>query len=112
LIVFHGDRDHTVQHSNAAQIVEQALQAHAAHGVDLTQRSQTRKGVATGGRSYSRAVYADREGRPTIEAWTLHGAGHAWSGGHASGSYTDAAGPDASAEMVRFFLATRPGVRS
>jgi len=46
-----------------------------------------------------------RVGRPLAEQWDLHGAGHAWSGGSAAGSFTDAGGPDASAEMIRFFYA-------
>lgn len=105
VIVFHGDRDHTVQQTNGAHIVQQARDAHGAQAGDAGLRSSTQTGVTSGGRRFSRTVHADPEGQARIESWTLHGAGHAWSGGHASGSYTDSTGPDASAEMVRFFLA-------
>ncbi len=98
-IVFHGDRDHTVQHSNGEHITEQAGQAEH----PLNTRSET--GTAAGGRRYTRQMHADDDGRVRVEQWTVHGAGHAWSGGDAAGSYTDNAGPDASAEMLRFFLA-------
>lgn len=104
VIVFHGDRDHTVQQTNGANIVQQARDAHAAREVDAALRVSTNAGVASGGRRFSRTVHASSDGRACIESWTLHGGGHSWSGGHASGSYTDATGPDASAEMVRFFM--------
>lgn len=105
VIVFHGDRDHTVQASNGALIAQQASEAHAARAQGETLRVQTNTGAAPGGRRFSRSVHTDSEGRAWVEHWTLHGAGHAWSGGHAGASYTDSAGPDASAEMLRFFKA-------
>ena len=105
LIVFHGDRDHTVQQTNGAHIVQQARDAHGAQAGGAGMRVSTQAGVASGGGRFSRTVHADSAGQARIESWTLHGAGHAWSGGHASGSYTDGTGPDASAEMVRFFMA-------
>jgi poly(hydroxyalkanoate) depolymerase family esterase len=107
LIVFHGDRDHTVQQKNGAQIVQQAQEAHNATGEDRMLRVSMQNGIAAGGRHFSRAVYTDAQGQARIENWTLHGAGHAWSGGHASGSFTDGTGPDASAEMVQFFMALK-----
>ena len=105
VIVFHGDRDHTVQQTNGAQIVQQALDAHAAQAGAAGLRLSTHSGVAPGGRRYSRNVHTDAEGQARIESWTVHGAGHAWAGGHASGSFTDSKGPNASAEMLRFFMA-------
>jgi poly(hydroxyalkanoate) depolymerase family esterase len=105
LIVFHGDRDHTVHQKNGAQIVQQAEDAFVAQAGGAELRVNVQEGVAPGGRRFRRAVHTNAAGQTCIEAWTLHGAGHAWSGGHPSGSYTERAGPDASAEMLRFFLA-------
>jgi poly(hydroxyalkanoate) depolymerase family esterase len=104
-IVFHGDGDHTVQASNGEQIVQQALAAHRRTHEAAPWQAQTEAGVSAGGRRYTRTRHVDRHGQTRIESWALHGAGHAWSGGHPSGSCTDATGPDASAEMVRFFRA-------
>lgn len=104
IIVFHGDRDHTVQHSNAIEIVQQAINACTAVHPNVTLHVNTERGTASSGRSYTHTFYADATGANRIEFWTVHGAGHAWSGGDASGTYTDVSGPDASAEMLRFFL--------
>lgn len=108
-IVFHGDRDHTVQAVNADQVVKQACEAHAAQSGAGELQANTQTGATPGGRRYTRTVYADAAGGARVERWTVHGAGHAWSGGDPSGSFTDASGPDASAEMVRFFLGLRRG---
>jgi len=75
-IVFHGDRDHTVQHSNGAAILQQASDAHAAAGKTNgnTLATSTERGTAPGGRTFSRSVHSEADGRPHLEFWTLHGA--------------------------------------
>jgi poly(hydroxyalkanoate) depolymerase family esterase len=96
-IVFHGDQDTTVHVVNGEQVIAQAKGA-----ADL--RSLVTEGTSAGGVRYTRIVQSDAAGRPVLEEWVLHGAGHAWSGGNAAGSFTDPRGPDASREMLRFFL--------
>ncbi len=106
LIVFHGDDDKTVHSSNGRALVDSALQARGvAQDAAGQGPAQPTEGQSTQGQRYSQSVYQDREGRTVAEYWQLHGAGHAWSGGHADGSHTDPAGVDASAQMLRFFLA-------
>jgi poly(hydroxyalkanoate) depolymerase family esterase len=96
-IVFHGDRDMTVNAVNGDQVIAQSKAA-----ADL--RTTVSRGEASGGLGYTRCVHMDENGRTILEQWVLHGAGHAWSGGSSAGSYTDPRGPNASREMVRFFL--------
>jgi poly(hydroxyalkanoate) depolymerase family esterase len=99
-IVFHGSADHTVSPSNAGEIVDAAYpQGNAASNVE--------QGAAASGHSYTRTVITGSDGQPVVEYWLIHGAGHAWSGGDPEGSYTDPRGPNASAEMMRFFLHDR-----
>jgi len=101
-IVFHGDSDTTVNAINGSRIVEQALALAADHRGALKKSVQARS--AANGREYTTTIYRSPRKIAVIEHWVLHGAGHAWSGGSPEGTYTDATGPDASAEMVRFFL--------
>jgi poly(hydroxyalkanoate) depolymerase family esterase len=93
-IVFHGDEDRIVHSSNAAEIIE-------AKTGDTVERAKVRSSAS---RAYTRAVTRDKTGTVVVEQWLIHGSGHAWSGGSADGTYTDPHGPDASREMLRFFL--------
>ena len=89
MIVFHGDRDTTVHPSNGEHPMIDTLE-------------KVEKGYANG-RAYTRTTHWNASGKPVLEHWLVHGAGHAWSGGSASGSYADPLGPDASREILRFF---------
>src|SRR6201997_3003961 len=96
-IVFHGDRDTTVHPNNGDRIIEQSAKA-------TGPTTKVLRGRIPHGHAYSRTVLTDGGGRAISEHWNIHGAGHAWSGGSPAGSYTDARGPDATREMLRFFL--------
>jgi poly(hydroxyalkanoate) depolymerase family esterase len=99
-IVFHGASDGIVHPSNAEAILADARAELADPAPDLLL-----DGVA-GGRAFTRTIVTDARGVPHAECWAIEGLGHAWSGGDPEGSFTDAKGPDASREMLRFFLET------
>lgn len=98
IIVFHGDRDTTVHPRNGDAVTAQRLNGHAAGSAPSVQ-----SGSVPNGHRYTQTTHHDHDGKPVVEHWVVHGAGHAWSGGSAQGSYTDGKGPDASREMMRFF---------
>ena len=100
LIVFHGDRDATVAHANAAGLIDHVL---AAGRPGAAPAAVTTSGRVHGGHAYTRTCYQDPAGATLAESWTIHQSGHAWSGGAPHGSYTDPRGPNASAEFIRFF---------
>ncbi len=99
IIVFHGDRDTTVHPRNGEQVITESLGPDAA----ASSPSSVEQGRVPGGHAYTRTVRRDPTGRVVLEHWLVHGAGHAWSGGSALGSYTDPKGPDAARAMIHFF---------
>ncbi|WP_199171561.1 MULTISPECIES: extracellular catalytic domain type 1 short-chain-length polyhydroxyalkanoate depolymerase [Luteimonas] len=100
-IVLHGSADHTVQAGNGTAIVEDATAGNAATPPLRAGPTET---LRVNGREATRTAYVDDAGRVQVEHVVIAGAGHAWSGGDAAGSHTDAQGPDASALILAFCL--------
>jgi poly(hydroxyalkanoate) depolymerase family esterase len=107
-IVFHGDLDTTVNPCNGEKVVRQSTGASACDVADgsgaAAATEETSAGGTSGRHSYTRRIFKDVNGNAVVEYWLVHGAAHAWFGGDPRGSYTDTKGPDASSEMIRFFL--------
>jgi poly(hydroxyalkanoate) depolymerase family esterase len=99
-VVFHGDEDRTVHPRNGEQVILRMLDAADAPG----SAPHVQQGASARGTRYTRSTYESAAGQALGEHWLVHGAGHAWSGGSTAGSYTDAKGPDATREMLRFFF--------
>ncbi|WP_077033119.1 PHB depolymerase family esterase [Pelomonas sp. KK5] len=101
-IVFHGDQDRTVHPHNGRAAIDACIAGHLGVG-----RPAELHGECPLGRRFTRSVWRDSRGHQVAEHWLVHGAAHAWSGGDPAGSWTDPLGPDASLEMLRFFLSLR-----
>ncbi|MGC1236561.1 MAG: PHB depolymerase family esterase [Xanthobacteraceae bacterium] len=99
-IVFHGDRDTTVNPRNGDHVIARSMRT-------TNLRKTVHRSRVPGGHAYTRTIHTDPSGLVIFEHWQIHGAGHAWSGGSPAGSFTDRRGPDATREMLRFFLEHR-----
>ena len=97
-IIFHGAADQQVHPSNGGMIFSDARSG-LAGGVRLIEHDGEQDG-----RAFRRTMMVDLNGDARVEHWEIEGLGHAWSGGDPKGSYADRHGPDASREMLRFFL--------
>jgi poly(3-hydroxybutyrate) depolymerase len=101
-IIFHGAADTTVHPDNGEHASDAARAALGKSGLELVKNEKTVR--SKGQRPAQKITYLDNSGKPYVEHWTVDDGGHAWSGGDASGSFTDPQGPSASAAMLAFFL--------
>ncbi len=104
-IVFHGDRDATVHPGNGKQVATETAAVNADQSSGESPPEESRMGEAPGGYSYTCTLFKDDNEKIVVEHWLVHGAAHAWLGGDPRGSFADPNGPDATSEMMRFFLA-------
>lgn len=97
-IVFQGKADKSVNYVNSSQIVSQLAASWKPSALSkIGESSAENSGYHSTTRLYG-------NGKALIEEWVVDELGHAWSGGSKDGTYTDPKGPDASREMIRFFL--------
>ena len=94
VLVLQGDQDETVHPDNGLNTIQAMLPSDC---------SSVEQRISTPGRDVTLTRYLTPGGSIAGELWLVHGLGHAWSGGHPSGSYTDPVGPNASDESLRFF---------
>ena len=100
-IVFHGDQD---RRSIRAMVIRSSPRPAAPPPMVYRQRRRRSRARPRADEAIVALTHADAAGQGMLEQWVIQGAGHAWAGGSPAGSYTDPHGPDASREMLRFFL--------
>jgi poly(hydroxyalkanoate) depolymerase family esterase len=100
-MVLHGADDKVVHASNGDALVRQLADAWVQLSPNARYAAPTVTEETHGGRAVTRTLAVGGN----VEGWRIAGLGHAWSGGDPAGTYTDAAGPDATAAMLRFLLA-------
>lgn len=109
VIAFHGTKDPYLNPINTDQLIAQWAETndYLDDGKDndsiTSQSPNETKGAVPNGYSYTRYRYKDSNGRLLMEKWIVAGLGHAWPGSPIANQFADVKGPNASAEMWRFF---------
>jgi poly(hydroxyalkanoate) depolymerase family esterase len=108
VMVFHGVEDTTVNPVNAEQVVAQWRKTNECLAADSRESKfvlseRIVNGQVPEGYAFRRHIYTDQVGCLLMEKWLVEGLGHAWSGSPKASKYGDPKGPNASAEIWRFF---------
>src|SRR6202050_2093832 len=108
VIVFHGTEDTTVNPVNADQVVAQWSETNAclatqSPNIEFALSEKVVSGEVPENYAYRKYIYTDQAGRLLMEKWLVQGLGHTWSGSPKASKYGDPKGPNASAEIWRFF---------
>jgi poly(hydroxyalkanoate) depolymerase family esterase len=108
VIVFHGTADTRVSPVNADQTIAQWSKTNACLAAEQAQSGfalteNIIRGEVPGGYGYQKHSYVEADARLLLEKWLVDGLGHAWPGSPKPSKYADPKGPNASAEIWRFF---------
>jgi poly(hydroxyalkanoate) depolymerase family esterase len=112
VIAFQGLKDPYVSPLNTEQLITQWAQTndYLDDGKDndsvSIQSPKEAKGSVPNGYSFTKYSYYDGAKRLLMEKWLVEGLGHAWPGSPIANQFADPKGPNASAEMWRFFVET------
>lgn len=108
-IVFQGDADYIVAPANGPEIVQEwrvtdnYVVSRSPNAPIPTHATYRSFGSVPKGRSFTVDHYGGGRGTDLIEYWSIHGMGHAWSGGSAGQQYGYQSGPSETNAMYAFF---------
>ncbi|SRR6266446_5848781 len=108
-IIFQGTSDPVVAPINGDLVVQQwmetdRLASHNRYNASFASPSRSITESPPRSHPYTVRSWNDSNGNEVQEYWVADGAGHAWTGGSPSGTFTDPLGPNISQALYAFFL--------
>jgi poly(hydroxyalkanoate) depolymerase family esterase len=108
-LVFQGSVDPVVAPINGDLVVQQWMEtdhlaSHGGYDASFANPAQIITASPPASHPYRERSWNDSTGHEVQEYWVAIGAGHAWTGGSPSGTFTDPLGPNLSQILYSFFL--------